>query len=334
MWINAGAAPVSPVLCAIVLGVAWRNTVGVGARWLPGLQWVACTLLKVGIALVGLRLTFSGIGAAAAFALPVVAGCILVALSTSVLLGRLLGLSQPLRLLVAAGTAVCGCTAIVALTPVTRAKPAETGIALSCVVVLGCLGMFFYPWLASSLFPGDVESAGVFLGTSIHDTSQVIGASLIYAQQFGADGAPAVAAFTKLLRNLSLLVLVPLFAMWCRDGGSQNAAGAGTVQRSQVLPAFLVWFVALAIVRTFADSLFQGGVPARIWEDTLAVALRASELLLVCGMTAVGLSVSLKDLKGVGSRVFLTALVVAAAVACSSLALIFVMRRLLPITGL
>jgi uncharacterized integral membrane protein (TIGR00698 family) len=276
---------------------------------------------------VGLRLTFSGIGTAAIYALPVVVGCIAVALSVSMVVGRALGLSEPLRMLLAAGTAICGCTAIVAVTPVTRARPAETGIAMSCVVVLGCLGMFLYPWVANSIFSGDFESAGVFLGTSIHDTSQVVAASLIYSQQFGAADVPAVAAFTKLLRNLSLLLLVPLLAAWSSKA-EQREGVPGKVERSQVLPAFLIWFVALAIVRTLADSFFQG-TAAQAWQDTLAVSLEASELLLVCGMTAVGLSVSLRDLRGVGSRAFLAALIVALAVAATSLSLTSGMQGLM-----
>jgi uncharacterized integral membrane protein (TIGR00698 family) len=334
-WPNRGASPISPILCAIVLGIVWRNTFGVTQRWEPGLQWVTGTMLRIGIALVGLRLTFSGIGAAALFALPVVIGCISVALLASTLVGRALGLSQPLRLLLAAGTAICGCTAVVAVTPIVRARACETGVALSSVVVLGCIGMLLYPWLANSIFGAHVQSVGVFLGTSIHDTSQVIASSMIYSQQFDAQSVPAVAAFTKLLRNLSLLVLVPLFATWsARSDGSQAGAADCKVDRSKVLPGFLIAFVALAIVRTVGDAWFTGGGDAsqlgQLWTDALTAALRSSELLLVCGMTAIGLSVSLKDLQGVGSRAFIAALIVAIAVASMSLLLTSGMQALLP----
>lgn len=334
-WPNPGASPISPILCAILLGMVWRNTVGVTERWQPGLQWVTGTMLRVGIALVGLRLTFSGIGAAALFALPVVVGCISVALITSMLVGRALGLSQPLRLLLAAGTAICGCTAVVAMTPIVRARACETGVALSSVVVLGCMGMFLYPWLANSIFGEHLQSVGVFLGTSIHDTSQVIASSMIYSQQFDAQSVPAVAAFTKLLRNLSLLVLVPLFATWSARSDTTAAAAADRkVDRSKVLPGFLIAFVAFAIIRTVGDGFFTAGGSAaqfgQLWTDGLAAALKSSELLLVCGMTAIGLSVSLKDLQGVGSRAFVAALIVAVAVASTSLLLTSGMQALLP----
>jgi len=319
-WLNPeGPSPVSPVLCAVLLGVAWRNTVGLGAGFVPGLQWVTNNLLRLGIALVGLRLSLHGLASTAALALPVVVACIATAIGVSMLVGRLFGLSQPLRLLLAAGTSICGCTAICAITPVVRARAVESGLALTCVVILGCAGMLLYPWLAHSAFDGSTEAAGIFLGTSIHDTSQVMGASLIYAQQFGAPDAVPIAGFTKLLRNLSLLILVPFFAIW-----SGNLAGAGTkVSRSQVLPAFLIFFVLLAVVRTAGDSMLTGTGAAAAWSQLVAVGLGASDLFLVCGMTAVGLSVSLSDLRGIGSRALAAAFIVAAAVAACSLTLTY-----------
>jgi uncharacterized integral membrane protein (TIGR00698 family) len=312
------------VLCAVLLGVAWRNTVGLGAAYLPGLQWITNNLLRVGIALVGLRLSLNGLASTATMAVPVVIACITTAIAVSLLVGRLFGLSQPLRLLLAAGTAVCGCTAICAITPVVRARAVESGLALTCVVVLGCTGMLLYPWLAHSVFGGATNAAGVFLGTAIHDTSQVMGASLIYAQQFDASDVVPVAGFTKLLRNLSLLILVPLFAMW-----SGNASGADAkVKRSQVLPMFLICFIVLAIVRTTGDHFVAGTSVAQPWSQMVAVGLGASDLFLVCGMTAVGLSVSLADLRGIGSRALAAAFVVAISVCACSLTLTYVIHSL------
>jgi uncharacterized integral membrane protein (TIGR00698 family) len=319
-WLNPdGPSPVSPVLCAVLLGVAWRNTIGLNAASLPGLQWITNNLLRLGIALVGLRLSLSGLASTATMALPVVIACITTAIVVSLSIGKLFGLSQPLRLLLAVGTAVCGCTAICAVTPVVRARPVESGLALTCVVVLGCTGMLVYPWLAHAVFGGATHAAGVFLGTSIHDTSQVMGASLIYAQQFDASDAVAVAGFTKLLRNLSLLILVPLFAMW-----TGNSAGGDTkVKRSQVLPAFLIAFVLLAVFRTGGDALTAGTSVAQAWTQLVTIGLSASDMFLVCGMTAVGLNVSLADLRGVGSRALLAAFIVAFAVGACSLAVTY-----------
>jgi uncharacterized integral membrane protein (TIGR00698 family) len=327
-WLNPnGPSPVSPVLCAVLLGVVWRNTIGLGAGFMPGLQWITNNLLRLGIALVGLRLSLNGIASTATMALPVVLACIATAVAVSVVIGKLLGLSQPLRFLLAAGTAVCGCTAVCAVTPVVRARAVDSGLALTCVVVLGCTGMLIYPWLAHTVFGSATNAAGVFLGTSIHDTSQVMGASLIYAQQFDAIDAVPIAGFTKLLRNLSLLILVPLFAMW--TGNSAGGADA-KVKRSQVLPMFLIAFVVLAIVRTAGDGLTTGTELASAWSQLVGVGLGASEIFLVCGMTAIGLNVSLADLRGVGSRALGAALIVAFAVCACSLTMTYALHTFIP----
>jgi uncharacterized integral membrane protein (TIGR00698 family) len=320
----SGPSPVSPVLCAVLLGVVWRNTIGLGAGFLPGLQWITNNLLRLGIALVGLRLSLSGLASTAGMALPVVIACISVAIGASYVVGRMLGLSQPLQLLLAAGTSVCGCTAICAMTPVVRARAVESGLAVTCVVVIGCTGMLLYPWLAHATFGDASNASAVFLGTSIHDTSQVMGASLIYAQQFNAGDTVAVAGFTKLLRNLSLLILVPLFAMWSGNSGTPDAHA----KRRQVLPAFLIAFVVLALARTGGDAVFTSPEVSAAWTQLIAIGVGASDLFLVCGMTAIGLSVSLADLRGVGSKALLAALIVAASVCGCSLLMTLLMQRL------
>jgi len=324
-WGPMHGAPVSAVVVAVLLGIAWRNTIGIGSGVEPGLKWVLHRVLRVGIALVGLRLTLAGLQSVGPVAAAIAAACIATALTVSHLVGRSLGLPTGFTKLLAVGTAVCGCTAVAAVSPALRARPAETGLALTCVVVVGCAGMLLYPWLANAVFHGNATAAGVFLGTSIHDTSQVMGASLIFAQQFGLPDAVAVAGFTKLLRNLSMLALIPL-AAWSverkRHDVSERAERRPLRTRlAQAMPVFLVAFVVLALVRTAGDATFAGTVHAEAWSRAVAAALTASDLLLVVGMTAVGLGVSLRDLRGLGWRAIVAAATVAAAVAACSLSL-------------
>src|SRR5580704_179966 len=169
-------------------------------------------LLRIGIALVGLRLTLSGATAIVVTALPVALMCLTVALLAGTAIARVLAVPRRLGLLLAVGTAVCGCTAVVAMSPVIRARHAETAFAVTCVVLFGCTAMLFYPWVAGHFLAASPLHAGIFLGTAIHDTSQVIGAALIYSQQAAAPAALAAASVAKLMRNLSIAVLVPVAA--------------------------------------------------------------------------------------------------------------------------
>ncbi|MEZ5533131.1 MAG: putative sulfate exporter family transporter [Steroidobacteraceae bacterium] len=324
--VDGRASPVSPVLLGIVLGVLWRHFVGLGARTEVGVRWILGTLLGVGIALVGLRLTLPGLAGVGLVALPVVIACITVAVGVSLWIGRLLGLSPGLQSLLAVGSAVCGCTAIVATAPAIRARDIDTGTALACVVLIGSSGMLLYPWLAAAVFGGAALPSGVFLGTAVHDTSQVIGAALIYAQQFDSPDAVAVASATKLLRNLSIILLVPAFA-WAahaRATRAGRAADAPAARRRPVVPGFVIAFVVLVMVRALGDHLVTDhAAAAGNWAVFLDVAQATSELFLICGMTAVGLNLSLTNLGEVGIRPVIAAVVIAVATATCSLGLTY-----------
>jgi uncharacterized integral membrane protein (TIGR00698 family) len=302
--------PLSPVMCAVLLGMLWRNLVGVPAWATSGLNWTMHRLLRVGIALVGLRLTLSGATAIAVTALPVALSCLTVALLAGVGLARLLAVPRRLGLLLAIGTAVCGCTAVVAMSPVIRARHAETAFAVTCVVLFGCVAMLLYPWVAGHFLGASPVHAGIFLGTAIHDTSQVIGAALIYSQQAAAPAALAAASVAKLLRNLSIAVLIPA-AAWLTErdaraassevGEAHGAAPAApSAARPPLVPLFVLAFVAFIVLRTAGDALYHAADP--LWQAFVNTGYTASDLFLTCGMTAVGLSVSFTDMWRIGWR--------------------------------
>lgn len=314
----------SPVLCAVLLGAAWRNSFGVPRRLEEGLQWVMHVLLKVGIALVGLRLTLAGAREIASTAAPVVVGCIGIVFASGAFIARLFGVPRRLAVLLCAGTAVCGCTAVVALSPLIRARQEETSFAVVCVVVFGCLGMLVYPWLADYVFGASPTHVGVFLGTAIHDTSQVVGAALIYSQQHAAPDVLSVASITKLLRNLSMVMLVPAAAWLAREPAAQPAS------RRFFVPVFVLCFMLMIVVRTVGDAWLFGSSASLYWQQLIEAGRLISELLLISGMTAVGLGVSLAQVRHIGAGPFAAGLSLAAIVCLSSICLTLVVRHLHP----
>jgi uncharacterized integral membrane protein (TIGR00698 family) len=315
--------PSSPVLWAVLLGMLWRNTLGVPAWCAEGLNWAMHGLLRTGIALVGLKLTLAGAGAIAASALPIAIVCILTALGMAALLARVLRVPGRLAALLALGTAVCGCTAVVAMSPVIRARHVETCFAVTCVVLFGCVAMLCYPWVASVFFAGSPVHAGIFLGTSIHDTAQVIGSALIYSQQMAAPDALSAASVAKLMRNLSIIVLIPAAAWFMRERVSSAEEGLDTQRpRTSAVPFFVIAFVLFVLLRTAGDQIFHN-VPSMqsAWSAFIDTGHGASQLLLTCGMTAVGLSVSFSQMRSVGWRPLAAAFVIATSVGVASLIL-------------
>jgi uncharacterized membrane protein YadS len=185
--------------------------------------------------------------------------------------------------------------------------------------------MLLYPWVAGHFFGASPVHAGIFLGTAIHDTSQVIGAALIYSQQNGAPAALAAASVAKLLRNLSIAVLIPA-AAWLAQrhdahGAQQDATGtaAPAAGGTSLVPLFVIAFVAFIVLRTAGDALFGSG--AALWQHLVNTGYDASDLFLTCGMTAVGLSVSFTDMWRIGWRPLAAGFAVATLVGSSSLLL-------------
>ncbi len=305
----ATGGQVSAILLAVVAGILWRNLAGVGAWAEPGLEFASLRLLQIGIALIGLRMTLALLAGVSFVAVPVVIASVSVALIAGVALGRLFGVSPGVRRLLAAGTAICGCTAIIAIAPLVKARQQDIGIAIACVVLFGSLAMIAYPWIAHAMFGTDLAAAAIFFGASIQDTSQVVGASMIYAQQFDAPEAVAVAGLTKFMRTFGLLVLVPAAAMWMARSQAEEDRARPKELRQSVLPGFVIAFIVLIGVRSAGDVWLDG--PA--WQALLGYAQQASELLLLCGMAAVGLGITFAHLRDAGWRPLAVAFLAATA---------------------
>ncbi len=321
--LDLGHSPVSPVMLAVLGGIVVRNAIGPTARLDKGLALATGALLRFGLALVGLRLTLSSVGALGLQALPVVAGCMAFAWLAIPRIARGFGLKGPLVTLLTVGTSICGCTAVAAVAPVVRARAAETGYAVTLVVVVGLAGALLYPALAHWLFTGYPAAAGMFLGVAIHDTSQVLGAALIYSDQYLAPEALEAATVSKLLRNLALVFVVPLLAA-VQAPEPADASSAGTLPARRLVPGFVFAFLGLAALRSLGDLLGapSQGFTEQVWKPALSLAAQLCELLLTVGMAGVGLNVELRDLRHVGWRPLAAGIVAALLLAMTSIALI------------
>lgn len=321
-------SPVSPILLAVAIGLAVRNSVGLPRVYDAGLRLCLKRVLRLGVALLGLRLSLGAAGSIGLVALPIVSGCILAALVLVGWIGGRLGVPRRLTTLIAVGTAICGNTAIVATGPVIGAKDDETSYAVGCITVFGLLALLTYPFLAHGLFGGDAVLAGLFLGTAIHDTAQVAGAGLVYLQQYGDPAALDTATVTKLVRNLFMLAVIPAVAVVYQRGT------AGAVRRPdlrQAVPFFVLAFVALCAVRSLGDLSERpfGVLAPETWARWIEAAGLASSACLTVAMASVGLGTSLTRLRGLGLRPLGVGLLAAALVGGVSFALVRLLGGLL-----
>lgn len=217
--------PVSGGMLAIALGLILANAAALPPWLKPGLGFTVKKVLRLGIILLGFRLSVIEALRLGILGIPIVVGCVAGALVTTALLNRWLGLPQCLGTLIAVGTSICGVSAIVATGPVIQAEEEEATYAVSVITVFGILATLFYPYLAHLLFSGDPGKGGLFLGTAVHDTSQVAGAALVYSQTFSAPQALNEATVTKLLRNLFIVAVIPLMSLRYARGRERRREG-------------------------------------------------------------------------------------------------------------
>jgi uncharacterized integral membrane protein (TIGR00698 family) len=305
------ASPISGVPIAIVLGLLLRNFTPLPALLNPGLKFCVTTVLRLGIVLVGIRLSAFDVLLLGAVGVPVVLAAVATGLIFVTWFNNRLGLPPRLGTLIAAGTSICGVTAIVSIAPAIEADEREVAYAIANVVAFGLAAMLTYPYLAH-VFLGRSETVGLFLGTAVHDTSQVVGAALTYRQMYGDPLVLSVATVTKLTRNLFLAAVIPLLT-WMHLRRSHRAAGTRPQAKwTAYVPGFVIGFVAMAVVRSIGDygvretgeafGLIYAGDWGRI--TTELGDYWASRVLLGTAMAAVGLNTSFSVFSGVGGKPF------------------------------
>ncbi len=327
-------SPVSPILVAIAIGLLIRNTIGVPAVYGAGLQLALKRVLRIGVALLGIRLSLGAVGSIGLLALPIVVACIATALLLVTAINRALGLPRRLGTLVAVGTAICGNTAIVATGPVIGADEDEISYAVGCVTVFGLVALVLYPFFSHAVL-GDPTLAGFFLGTAIHDTAQVAGAGLLYLQQYGAPEALDTATVTKLVRNLFMVAVIPLMALLYHRGGD-GAADAPRPSFLQMVPLFVFGFVAMALLRTLGDlggAPFGGLLGAETWRGAIDTVSSVSAWCLTIAMASVGLGTNLNRLRSLGLKPSAVGLAAAIIVGAVSLTVIALLRPLIAQAG-
>ena len=135
-------SPISPIMVALLLGLAIRNAIGLPAVYEGGLKFCLRHVLRLGIMLLGLRLSLAAVGQIGLVGLPIIVGCIATALILVTWINHALGLPRRLGSLIAVGTSICGVSAIVATGPVVDAEEDEVSYAVACVTLFGLLALF------------------------------------------------------------------------------------------------------------------------------------------------------------------------------------------------
>lgn len=303
----------SILLFALLLGLS-LHFVSEDGRSLPGIQFASSTVLRLGVALLGLRLTIHHVGALgwqtvlALFC--AVAFTVLLALG----LAKSLKVERSFGLLVGGATAICGASAALAISSVLPKYPhleRDTALTVVGVTTLSTIAMVSYPLLTHWL-GFDALTSGKFIGATIHDVAQVVGAG--YGLSPDAGDA---ATITKLMRVAFLMPVLVVISLCMRHAIKHQLRGEVTQgPKTPLLPWFTVAFVVLMLINS------TGWVTPSIQ----SAASNLSQGFLVLAIAGVGLKTSLKDFSELGWRPVLMMVLVTAGLAAMCAAYLLIMR--------
>ena len=293
-------SPISTAMIAILIGIFLGNILKIRESFQKGLDFTREYILKFGIICLGIQLKpfeFLDFGK---IAIPLIIICIISVLIIIKLLIKKLKIPTRMAYLISIGSTVCGTTAIMATAPVIKASKNEISYAIANITLFGILSMLIYPYFANFYFNGEPLLIGLFLGTSIHETSQVAAAGLIYDQQFNSPETLNIATVTKLIRNTFLIVMIPLFALLYNRGQTMTK----NYSILSIFPYFVLGFVGMIILRNLGDQMFAFDYNYN-WNETINIIKFLSKIFLTMAMAAIGLSTNLKDIKNMGYKPFI-----------------------------
>ncbi len=299
----------------IVLGVLVKNLFSPGARFKPGIQFGGKQILQWSIIALGFGLSLTQVAKTGLESLWVTLVTMTVAFLSAWLLGRWLGVHDKLQILIGVGTAICGGSAIAAVTPIIRPSDHDTAFAISTIFLFNLVAVLLFPLLGHLMHMSDL-GFGLWAGTAINDTSSVVAAGYSFSHAAGD-----YATIVKLTRATLIIpvCLVLAFAVAAREKRKARASGkVGNFSLAAIFPWFILWFLVASAVRTF------GLVPTAIQPVIHGLA----ELLIIVALTAIGLSADLRKMASTGVRPILLGLGVWAAVSVSSLLVQLVIGQL------
>ena len=309
-------SPISTVMIAILLGIIMGNAFTPRAGMIIGLDFTQKYILKLGIIFLGIRLSFAEFLKFGTVAIPLIIVCIFSVLVLVKLLVKKVPISSKMSYLIAIGTSVCGATAIVATAPVINATKSEVAYAIANITLFGVISMLVYPYFAEWYFYAEPLKAGLFLGTAIHETSQVAAAGLIYDQQFNSPETLNIATVTKLIRNTFLVVMIPLFGFLYNRGKVKSK----NYSILSIFPYFVLGFIGMIIIRNLGDQIFTiENNNFEIWKNLINYIKSLATIFLTMAMAAVGISINLSELKKMGYKPFVVGFIAAITVGIVSI---------------
>jgi len=292
----------SPLILAIVIGASLHNFVGTPTWAKPGVTFSLRRVLRLGVILLGLQLTAAQVIDVGAGGLAIIAASLIAAFVFTTWLGHFMGVERKLTQLIAAGTSICGASAVIATNTVTQGEDEDVAYAIACVTIFGSIAMLTYP-LLPALLQLDAHAFGLWAGASIHEIAQVVAAAF--------QGGTASGEFGTIAKLSRVMLLAPVVITLGLIAARRKAAEAGPAKRPPI-----PWFVLGFILLIGVNSLVAIPAEARAWTTG------TTTFLLSMSLAAMGLETDVAKLRAKGAKPLLLGAAASLFIALFSLALI------------
>jgi len=301
-----GKHPLEATALAVVIGVLGRNLGFVPKLFHAGIKQFEI-FLTWGVILIGATLNFKDIGSQGFGMLTIILVTMVVSYFVIYALGRLFKLPWSLSTLLSVGTTICGGSAIAITAPLIKAKEEETSYAIGTITLWGLVAILLYPKLAQVLGVTDIRF-GVFAGTAIHATPQVVGAGFIFS-----DLAGKTATAVKLVRNCFMAPLAMIIAAWyAKTSAAAAKKEKQAIRYAKAFPWFLFGYFIMAGLNT-AGYFSKTGIDGLTW---------LGRFLITVSMAGIGLNTVFGAFRKVGLKPLMVGLLGALVVAGVSIAMI------------
>jgi len=273
----------SSLIIAIILGIILKNTIGVAQIFKPGITFSLKRILRLSIILLGMRLSLPQILAVGPVGLAIVFITLTSTFVFTCWFGKQIGVNQKLTKLIAAGTSICGASAIVATNGVVESKDKDVAYAVAIVTIFGTMSMLLYP-LLSTLLQITSQEFGIWCGVSIHETAQVIAAAFQGGEISGEFGT--VAKLSRVIFLAPVVLTLGFISPPAKDSSTEKKP------KKLPIPWFVFGFIALMLLNS--ANIFP--------EEIKKTVAEINHFLLTISMAGMGLKTSIIEIKQSGIK--------------------------------
>ena len=286
--------PLLPLsLLSLILGIFFFNIFSISSNIVEGREFIKKNILQLAIVLLGIKISLTQLWRVSIESIFVIIITIISIFLTYFFIKKIWPTQKGVSKLLAIGTSICGVTAIMASSTILKSKDQDVAVAVLIVVLWGSIAVLTYPFFVELFFLTDLAK-GIFLGVSIHDTSQVLAAAMVHSDLHPNQKTLEIATITKIIRNLFLLALIPILIIFNKSSkNNKNKSQSIFVRIFNSIPLFVVAFILCATFRSFMDLYFFDNEK---WIEFLVILEKLISILFGLALTALGASIDLRKI--------------------------------------